>query len=227
MRRKPESEAIDEMAQARRYHAVMGRSFMQHEYRRIGRQVARMLPDGGRVLDIGTGPGYVALEVAARLGDRADVVGLDLSKAMLTIAAENARAAGLRDNVAWAFGDAASMPFADGTFDFVVSSGSLHHWRDPVSVFAEVARVLTPVGGYLISDLQRLKSPLPRACAWLIGMSIPPDFRKHFWSSIESAYTPNELAGMLDQSELGGWTIEREFVGLRIFRAPRQGPSRR
>lgn len=117
------------------------------------------------------------------------------------------------------------MPFADGTFDFVVSSGSLHHWRDPVRVFAEVARVLTPAGGYLISDLQRLKSPLPRACAWVVGMSIPPDFRKHFWRSINSAYTPNELAGMLDQSELGGWTIEREFIGLRIFRAPRQGHS--
>lgn len=223
MGRKPENEAIDEMAQARRYHAVMGRGVMQHEYRRIGRQIARMLPLGGRILDLGTGPGYVAIETARCLGGRAEVVGLDLSEAMLTIAAGNAREDGLHDRIAWASGDAGRMPFADREFDFVVSNGSLHHWRDPVAVFAEIARVLRPDGGYQISDLQRLRAYLPRACAWLMAMSIPPDFRMHFRRSIQSAYTPNELAGMLDQSELGGWTIEREFIGLRIFRAPRHG----
>jgi len=104
MGRKPEGEAIDEMAQARRYHAVMGRGLMQHEYRHIGRQVAQMLPDGGRVLDIGTGPGYVAIETAARLGCRAEIVGLDLSEAMLTIAADNAGAARLQGTLAWTSG---------------------------------------------------------------------------------------------------------------------------
>ena len=218
--RTPKGEAISQITQARRYDAVMGRGLMQREYRRIGRQVAQMLPCGGRILDIGTGPGYVAIEVARLLGASAEITGIDASEAMLSVAAENSRDAGVEARVCWLTADAAHMPFGDDEFDFVVSNGSLCHWRDPVGVFAEISRVLRPAGGYQVSAPQRLTAPLPRVAAWLVGASLPRSFRAQFWTSINAAYTPNELAGMLDQSALGGWTIEREFIALRIFRNP-------
>jgi ubiquinone/menaquinone biosynthesis C-methylase UbiE len=144
MKRIPENEAIAEMEDARYYSKMMSGWLVQHEYRALAREVARMgVPPGGRVLDVGTGPGFVAIEVARLLrGNGCEIVGLDLSKAMLTVAAENAQREGLSGTLTWREGDAKAMPFDDGEFDFVVSSGSLHHWEDPLIVFDEIARVL-------------------------------------------------------------------------------------
>ena len=73
MERVPESEAIAEMADARRFNEFMGGNrFRQQEYRRLARQAVELgVPPGGKVLDVGTGPGFVAIEVARLLqGDR-------------------------------------------------------------------------------------------------------------------------------------------------------------
>ena len=72
------------------------------------------------VLDVGTGTGVVAI-TAARAG--ASVTGLDLTPTLLDVARENARVAGLA-TTQWFEGDAESLPFPDGQFDVVLSSGS-------------------------------------------------------------------------------------------------------
>jgi len=71
MERLPETETTDEMAEARRFNEFMGSNrFRQQEYRRLAREaVALGVPPGGKVLDAGTGPGYVAIEVAGLLRD--------------------------------------------------------------------------------------------------------------------------------------------------------------
>ncbi|MBN2004315.1 MAG: class I SAM-dependent methyltransferase, partial [Anaerolineae bacterium] len=82
------------MADARRFNEFMGSNrFRQQEYRELAQRVAGMgIPDGSKVLDVGTGTGFVAIEVAKLLRERSvQVVGLDLSPAMLTLAAENAQ----------------------------------------------------------------------------------------------------------------------------------------
>ena len=68
MERVPESEAIAEMNDARRYSQVMNNWLVQHEYRGLAQEVLSMgVPPGGKVLDLGTGPGFVAIEVARQL----------------------------------------------------------------------------------------------------------------------------------------------------------------
>lgn len=220
MERIPEGEAIAKMEDARRYNEVMGKGPVQHEYRELARLVAGMgVPDGGVVLDVGTGPGFVAMEIARELEGKARVVGLDLSAAMLAVAAENARRNGLEDVVTFREGDASAMPFEDGEFDFVVSSGSLHHWDDPVPVFDEVARVLKPGGGFVIQDMKRVQSWGSRLFAWAIGMTIPSDFRVHYWGSIRSAYIAEELRQVVGRSRLEGWEIDEDIMGLRVLKA--------
>lgn len=105
------------------------------------------------VLEIGSGPGEVALEIARRLPG-GEIVGIDLAGAMIEAAVERARAARLADRVRFVLADGAALPFADGTFDVAVSTLSLHHWDDPAAVFAEIARVLRPGGTALIYDLR-------------------------------------------------------------------------
>jgi len=221
MKRIPESEAISEMADARRFNEFMGSNrFRQQEYRELAQRIAALgIPDGGKVLDVGTGTGFVAIEIAKRLRERGvQVVGLDLSPAMLSLAAENAQRAGLNGAITWREGNAYAMPFADGEFDAVISNDSLHHWEDPVAIFNEIARVVKPEGAYLIHDSRRLESWWPRLFAWGIGLTIPPDFRVHYWGSIHASYTPEELKALVARSQLNEWRVEAGFMEVAVVR---------
>jgi ubiquinone/menaquinone biosynthesis C-methylase UbiE len=221
MERVPESEAIDAMEDVRRYSEWMGKNRLrQDEYRQLAREVVKMgVPQGGRVLDVGTGPGFVAIAVTRRLQDsNCEVVGLDLSKAMLTVAEENAQQAGLKGVLTWRQGDAKAMPFEDGEFDFVVCNDSLHHWEDPLAVFDEIARVLKDGGQCIVHDLKRVQNWAPRLASWLIGLMIPRDFRVHYWNSIKSSYTPNELSAIVECSCLEGWRIVEDFMDLAVVK---------
>ena len=105
------------------------------------------------VLEIGSGPGELAVEVARRLPG-GEIVGIDLAQAMIDRATERARAAGLDQRVRFELADAAALPILDASFDIAVSTLSLHHWSDPAAVFTEIARVLRPGGVALIYDLR-------------------------------------------------------------------------
>jgi len=96
---------------------------------------------GQRVLDVGCGTGVVSL-AAARMGAR--VTGLDLTPELLVRARENAAIAG--SDIEWQEGDAEALPFADGSFDVVVSQfGHMFAPRPDVAT-REMLRVLRPGG---------------------------------------------------------------------------------
>jgi SAM-dependent methyltransferase len=90
-----------------------------------------------RVLDVATGPGYVAAE-AARRG--ATVWAVDVAEAMV------ARARAEHPAVEFTRADAQSLPFDDGTFDAVVANFGLPHFGRPEQAVAEAVRVLAPGG---------------------------------------------------------------------------------
>jgi ubiquinone/menaquinone biosynthesis C-methylase UbiE len=219
--RIPESEAIAEPVDVRRFNKVMGSNrFRMEGYQQLARRAVELgIPAGGKVLDVGTGPGFVAIEVAKLL--RADgclVVGMDLSPAMLEMASENAARAGLNGVLAWREGDAKAMPFDDGEFDLIVSNDSLHHWDDPLPVFDEIARVLKDDGRCIIHDSKRLQHRGPWLIVKTLSLTIPRDFRVHWWNSIRSSYTADELLSILERSRLMGWRIEEDFMDLQVVK---------
>jgi ubiquinone/menaquinone biosynthesis C-methylase UbiE len=221
MKRIPESEAITEPVDARRFNEVMGHNwFRQADYRRLAcRAVDLGIPTGGKVLDMGTGSGFVAIEVAKLLKETGSrVVGMDLSRAMLALAAENAARAGLNGLLGWRRGDVKAMPFDDSEFDLIVSNDSLHHWDDPLPVFDEIARVLKGDGRCIVHDSKRLQQWWPWLFVKTISLTIPRDFRVHWWNSIRSSYTAAELQAMLERSRLTGWRIEEGLVDLVIVK---------
>ncbi len=97
---------------------------------------------GQAVLDVGTGTGVVAI-TARRLG--AKVTGLDLTPALLAQAKESAAVVGL-DDIAWHEGDAEALPFADASFDVVLSQFGHMFAPRPEIAMAEMLRVLKPGG---------------------------------------------------------------------------------
>jgi SAM-dependent methyltransferase len=100
--------------------------------------VAERRPE--RVLEVGGGPGELAARIRDEIG--CDVVMVDVSPRMVELARER--------GVAAQVGDAASLPFADGSFDCVVAAWMLFHLPDIDAGLAEFARVLRP-GGRLVA----------------------------------------------------------------------------
>lgn len=102
-----------------------------------------------QLLDLGCGAGHVAFHVAAEV---AQVTAYDLSADMLLAVGKGARARQL-GNISLQQGAAESLPFADASFDFVISRFSAHHWRDVGAGLREARRVLKPGGTLAIVDI--------------------------------------------------------------------------
>lgn len=123
---------------------------------------------GASVLDIGCGAGVDALLAAGFAGAAGRVAGVELSASMLLRAKENAFLAGAR-NVVFACGRADRLPFADASFDLVITNGVYNLVQDKARALAEAFRVLKP-GGMLhvadqVSDSDAASCPLPPAAA--------------------------------------------------------------
>ena len=215
--RLPSQEGIDDPAAARAYgrimrlpHVALLRSFVARR--------ATNLVGAGAAADLGCGPGYLAVELAHR-APGLHVTGVDLSDAMLTQAIANARLAGVAHQTDFRTADAAALPFPDASLDLVVSTLSLHHWDDPVPIVNEVARVLRPGGAFLLFDLRRDLGPAPWLLFWFATHVVVPQALRHIGEPLGSrnaAYTPDEVAGLLQTTRLTGWRVARGPFWLSI-----------
>lgn len=104
---------------------------------------------GERVLDVGAGPGFLAAEMAARVGPTGRVAALDESEAMLAIA--RTRCAG-HPWVEFHPGDATRLPYPDGAFDAAVATQVYEYVGNISAALAELHRVLRPGGRALVLD---------------------------------------------------------------------------
>jgi ubiquinone/menaquinone biosynthesis C-methylase UbiE len=138
-------------------------------YRRLAEEIAVFLKTGA-ILDLGTGPGYLPLEIAKQ-SQSISVVGLDLSTKLIEMAQQNALKAGVADRIHFQSGSAAGLPFADKAFDMVLSTGMLHMVKDPVKIFQEIYRVLKPGGQAWVLDPARVSSGIDKE-KWKASLSL-------------------------------------------------------
>lgn len=99
--------------------------------------------DRGRILDIGTGPGYLPIEIV-KMAPNVRIDAVDLTRKMIRLAGKHAREAKVSDRISFRVGDGNRLAFGDNLFDMVISTGSLHAWKNPIGVFNECYRVLKP-----------------------------------------------------------------------------------
>jgi len=177
------------------------------------RQAAALTPQS-RVLDLACGPGIVAVALAR---DAGGVVALDLTPTMVSRARSRCAEAGL-DNVHCVLSQGETLPFADASFDVVVNRSAVHHFPDPTSILAEVARVLRPGGRLVVSDVVSSEDAEESALHNALEVLRDPS---HVRMLPES-----ELRGQLDrvglvvQSSLT-WINQREFnEWIRITNSP-------
>lgn len=120
-------------------------------YRRVVGEVAPLAPQG-TFLDVGSGPGRLAVRLA-ETAPNARVTGVDIAPDMVARANQLAERFGLAARAKFVVGDVADLPFPSESFDVAVSTLSMHHWADPAKGLREIHRVLRPGGVARIYDV--------------------------------------------------------------------------
>ncbi len=128
---------------------------MLDDFSKLAGRISSELPPGSAVLEVAPGPGYFCIELA-KLGQYS-ITGLDISHTFVEIANQKAADAGVR--VDFRQGNAASLPFPDDTFDFLLCRAAFKNFGQPVRALQEMCRVLKPGGRGLIIDLNRDATP--------------------------------------------------------------------
>ncbi len=135
---------------------------LHHRWRARAVDLARVGP-GDRVLDVATGTGDLALELARRVAPGGEVLGSDFSEGMLARARSKAAALDERDAVRPRFewGDALDLPYADETFDAATVGFGARNFSDLARGLAELARVVRPGGRVVVLEITSpVKPPL-------------------------------------------------------------------
>jgi SAM-dependent methyltransferase len=125
-----------------------------HSWRTVENSAAYLAPHlqaGARVLDVGSGPGTITIDLARRVRPGV-VIGIDASEDVVDRATGLAESE-LVDNVEFRAGDAYALPFADGWFDVVHAHQVLQHLARPVDALKEFRRVLKPGGLLAVRDV--------------------------------------------------------------------------
>lgn len=170
--------------------------------------------DHGHALEVGHGPRYLGLEWLKQTQGTL-LTGLDISPDMHELARRNADEYGLTDRVQYHLGSGDRLPFDDDSFNAVFTNGSLHEWVNPCKTFDEIWRVLKPQGIYFISDLRRDMNGLMRSFLWV--STKPAAIRPGLATSINAAYTPDELRSLTSASRLINSHIESNWIGVTIW----------
>jgi ubiquinone/menaquinone biosynthesis C-methylase UbiE len=179
----------------RPYDLLIGGVLMRGAYRRIAEHLTTGIAPGGRVLDIGTGPGRL-VETIARRRPELTVVGIDPSADMIARAAR--RTANL-PNAEVKIAASEDLPLGDASVDAVVSSLSSHHWADPEAALAEQVRVLVPGGRLWLVDLAGhvsgdIESQLEAAGLWLTEENAFPSGTVGLRLRVFTAVKPRDAA---------------------------------
>lgn len=148
-------EAFTELAPS--YEETVDRELRQFwgiGYHEFIDRLAGMTPtsEGDIVLDVATGTGVMPSKIVGRLGGTGQVVGLDITSAMLKHARENMQTLGCGPSVRFICGSAMEMPLAKGVFDVVICGLGMHH-MEARPLLSEMARVLKKGGRLVMADV--------------------------------------------------------------------------
>ena len=191
--RKRVSDGLYQVGPARYY---------QPTYRRIAESFGLQ---EGTLVDLGCGPGWVAIRMAERAAG-ASVIGIDHSREMVAAGRRNG---GHMANLRFLEMDGAQMSLDDGAVALCIAVQTAHHWTQPDAVLSEIARILRPDGRLVLLEADRQASTVPAGWIERSGGLWPPDtVVKNGWRRFGMNET--EWSTMRDLVEDAGLVVVRD-----------------
>jgi ubiquinone/menaquinone biosynthesis C-methylase UbiE len=176
----------------------------------------------GKALDMGTQFGLCAISLAKQHYEF-DITSLQDSLKSITIAKAFAEKDMVEERIRWALGRQDSLPFADHSFDLVVSGFDMHHWENPVRTFSEIERVTKTNGAILIGDLRReafsAVIPFVRTITSLLSKDAIYEELKH---SFKASYNRSEVLELVRNSGLRDCEVSKDLQFVYVRRARKE-----
>jgi demethylmenaquinone methyltransferase / 2-methoxy-6-polyprenyl-1,4-benzoquinol methylase len=182
---------------------------LHHDWRRRAADLAELSP-GGRALDVATGTGDLALELATRVGTDGEVVGVDFSERMLELARAKAAASPGGATVRFDSGNALALEYPDDEFDAATVGFGARNFSDLAGGLSEMARVVRPGGRVVVLEITTPRRP-PLSTffdVWFdhmvpaLGRVVDSQAYSYLPSSVKRFPGPEELAAVMWRSGL-------------------------
>ena len=176
----------------------------------------------GMALDLGTGPGYLPIEIVKR-APAIKVEGIDLTAELVKIAQENSVRAGVGDRVNFEVMNAAKLRFNDNSYDMVFSTGMLHGLRSPdkvIKVLKECYRVLKPGGELWIYDPAKVCSGIDTK-AWKASLTPRERFLYKLFAFYElfnppHYYSQEEITQIITDTDFESYGVEEKDKEIKV-----------
>ncbi len=199
-------------------YAKATRMAIESYYRQVAEKIAAHL-ESGTLLDLGTGPGYLPIEIAKKSSE-IQITGVDLSRKLIHMARTNASTAGLADRLNFQMGNAAALDFEDSSFDMVISTGMLHSIKEPAKVLQEIYRVLKAGREAWIFDPAKVTSAVDRK-KWKASLNFQERF--FLWlfqlfglhKPIE-VYTREQAVALIEKTDFKHYRIDAQDDEIEI-----------
>lgn len=184
---------------------------MHHRWRRRAADLARIGP-GDRVLDVATGTGDLAVELAGRVAPGGSVIGSDFSEEMLD------RARVKEPGIEWEWANAMELPYEDASFDAVTVGFGARNFSDLDRGLSEMVRVTRPGGRVVVLEITTpTRPPLSTFFELWFDTIVPqigkvagdPDAYEYLPSSVRRFPAAPELAARMSGAGLTdvGWLV--------------------
>ncbi|WP_018393177.1 MULTISPECIES: class I SAM-dependent methyltransferase [Bacillaceae] len=178
--------------------------------------VSNHVENGGSVLEVAPGPGYLSIELSKR---GYSVTGVEISQDFVDIEKKNAIEFGV--DIDFKQGNASKLPCFDEMFDFVICSAAFKNFKEPVKALCEMQRVLKPGGKALIIDMNRaltsadiereiIKLGMKGFDRWFVKLAFKTFLR-------QSAYTIDAFEGLIAQTTFNRHEIKKDGISLFVW----------
>jgi demethylmenaquinone methyltransferase/2-methoxy-6-polyprenyl-1,4-benzoquinol methylase len=179
-----------------------------HRWRRRAAQLTRT-SSGDRALDVCSGTGALAQLLSRRVAPGGEVVGLDLTEAMLEVARDRV------PEVKFMVGDACQLPFPDRYFDAATMAFGLRNIRDKQQALVELRRVLRPGGRAVILEFSTVVAPLRASYTWYSRHLIPRIATAVLGRDGAYRYLTESIAAFPPPEVVSGWLRQAGFDRVR------------
>jgi demethylmenaquinone methyltransferase / 2-methoxy-6-polyprenyl-1,4-benzoquinol methylase len=171
----------------------------------------------GRILDIATGTGDVALEIARQTADGISIVGADVSREMVEIGKQKAAASPYADRITFEIAPCESLPFPDEQFNAVTIAFGIRNVVDRLQGLKEMHRVLKPGGKAIILEFSTPTSPLFRAVYLFYFLKILPAIGGLFSRQSAYRYLPDSVLEFPSREEFESLMEQAGFGSLQHY----------